>query len=61
MQTPLPLQALGHFDFSHATPSNPAAQVHSPVAISQTPRLEHSVDACAVFAALALSIHAGFD
>ena len=57
-QLPFPLQSLGHFIRSHALPVYPSRQVHIPLTVLQIPMLLHSVRACAVSVAVALSAHA---
>ena len=64
MHTPWPLQSLpdsippGHRVNSHAEPIKPARHLHTPVARSHVPMLEHSAIAWAVSTAVEKSAHA---
>jgi hypothetical protein len=60
-QTPWPEQSLGQRFLSHAAPVKPAKQLHSAVALSHVPRLEHSTSACAWSAAVGTSAQARED
>ena len=56
MQSPCPEQRMGHANRSHARPSNPSKQVHSPVPRSQIPWSEHSRRECAALVALGTDV-----
>jgi len=65
-QLPAPLHAdppvaVGHESSPQAVPVKYASHVHVPAVSSHTPRLEHCAVACAVFAPVASSNHAGED
>ena len=56
-----PPVADGHENSPHAVPVKYVSHAHVPVVVSQTPRFEHSAEACAVFELEASSYHAGLE